>query len=204
MWLPHKLEQQVAILDAHPKATLVLGATEYWQSWAGNSGSQEQDIVQSPGVPANQVYEPPSLLNLLLKEAACVACPSDLLFRKEAIANLGGFEQSFIGLFSIYEDQAFLAKVYANQPVFVSDQCLDRYRLHADSICATTNRAGQLGKARIFFLNWTAEYLSSQRMLDADTRDLIRRQLWPHQHPVLHRLRQLGPRVVKKLKRLRT
>ena len=41
------------------------------------------------------------------------------------------------------EDQAFLVKVYLRARVFVSDECLDRYRLHEDSCCAVVERAGE-------------------------------------------------------------
>ena len=35
VWLPHKLERQVAILRAHPAAGLVFGVSQYWVSWTG-------------------------------------------------------------------------------------------------------------------------------------------------------------------------
>ena len=35
VWLPHKLERQLAILRAHPTAGLVFGVSQYWVSWTG-------------------------------------------------------------------------------------------------------------------------------------------------------------------------
>jgi glycosyltransferase involved in cell wall biosynthesis len=178
VWLPDKLEQQVAILDSHSEVAMVSGATQYWRSWAGNSSDQQRDYVQGSNIPANRIYEPPALLKLHLSWQAFPPCPSDMLFRRESILNLGGFEESFIGSLSAYEDQAFLVKVYSDLPVFVSDECLDRYRLHPDSICAKVTRAGQAQATRAFYLNWLAEYLSSQGTYDAELKKLVQRELW--------------------------
>ena len=61
------------------------------------------------------------------------------MLRKSVVAEIGGFEESFR---DFYEDQAFLVKVYLKAPVFVSDECLSRYRLHPDPACAVGHRAG--------------------------------------------------------------
>src|SRR6266566_8733383 len=37
VWLPHKLEQQLAILKAYPEAAMVYGPIQWWYSWTGNS-----------------------------------------------------------------------------------------------------------------------------------------------------------------------
>ncbi len=36
VWLPHKLDRQVAILQAEPRATMVYGVSLYWHSWSRN------------------------------------------------------------------------------------------------------------------------------------------------------------------------
>lgn len=203
VWLPDKLEQQVAILDSHSGVSMVLGATQYWHNSAGHSGGQQQDYVVGPGVPANRIYEPPSLLKLLLSESACVASLSNCIFRREAIVNLGGFDEAFSAVSGMYEDQALLAKIYLNLPVFVSDEVWDRCRLHGDSLCARVHRTGQYPAATIFFRDWIVKYLSAQGALDAEIKDIMRGRLWPHDHPILYRLRRLGPEAIKRLKRLR-
>jgi glycosyltransferase involved in cell wall biosynthesis len=197
-WLPHKLEQQVAMLDSHPTAVLLYGATQYWHSWAGNSSVQEQDYVQGPRIPANTVYEPPVLLKLHLSGQASSPCPSDLLFRKENIVDLGGFEESFVGVLSMYEDQAFLAKVYSHLPVFISDMCWDRYRLHSGSLCARVKKAGQHEAVTAFYLNWLVAYLSSQGMFDGEIRELVQRDVWRNRHPTLYLLSRAGPALVRR------
>jgi glycosyltransferase involved in cell wall biosynthesis len=51
VWLPRKLEQQVAILTSQPEAGMVYGATQYWYSWTGEAQAMERDYVRSLGVP---------------------------------------------------------------------------------------------------------------------------------------------------------
>jgi glycosyltransferase involved in cell wall biosynthesis len=200
VWLPDKLEQQVAILDAHPEAAMVSGATQYWRSWPGNSTYQQRDYLQGPGIPANITYEPPALLKLHLSGEAFPPCPSDMIFRRDRVVNLGGFEESFIGVFSAYEDQAFLAKVYLSLPVFVSDACWDRYRLHGNSLWARVKETGQDQAARKFYLDWSIQYLTSQGIFEGEIKQLVYRDLWRTSHPALYRASRLGPGLLRRAK----
>src|SRR5215212_3295723 len=49
VWLPHKLERQLAILDSYPEAAMVYGATQYWHSWTGNPEDIQRDYVPNLG-----------------------------------------------------------------------------------------------------------------------------------------------------------
>ncbi len=197
LWLPNKLERQVEILDSHPRAALVYGATLYWHSWT--AGDQE-DSSMPLGIPGDRIYAPPELLTLTLSNKAVSPCPSDLMFRKESIASLGGFEESFIGIFSMYEDQAFLIKVYAEHPVYVSGECWDRYRVHPDQLCATVIRAGRKHEAEFFFLTWAQEYLSKRGQLDREKGSILSDRMWPHLHPFLARLKRIPGHVAARAK----
>src|SRR5678815_1955714 len=53
VWLPHKLEQQVAIMESQPEAAMVYGLSEYWYSWTGWPEDQGRDFVYDLGVPPN-------------------------------------------------------------------------------------------------------------------------------------------------------
>jgi glycosyltransferase involved in cell wall biosynthesis len=200
VWLPDKLKRQVAILDEHPAAAMVYGKSTFWHSWSGDNS--EPDKVQAPGIPAKRIYEPPELLKLTLSEQIPPPIPTDFLLRKGQICNLGGFEESFIGNMSMYEDQAFLVKVYASLPVFVSDECWDLYRIHPDQLCAKAFRAGKESDAEFFFLSWVSEYLDLEGMLDAEIAAILCRRMWPHRHPVITDLKRLGPRIAAKTHRV--
>ena len=201
VWLPNKLERQVAIFDLHPKAAMVYGATEYWHSWAGEASTMDTDFVQLPGVLANRTYEPPEFLKLTLSEQITPPIPTDFIFRKESICNLGGFEESFIGAMSMFEDQAFLVKVYANLPVYVSDECWDRYRIHPDQHCAKVMRSGKKPDTEHFFLSWVSEYLEFQGSTDLEIKAIINRRMWPYNHPVRALLKKTWNRIAAKSRR---
>lgn len=202
VWLPNKLERQVAILDSHPGAAIVFGAHQYWYSWADRAAGGQPDFLEPLGIPANRIYDPPAMLKLMLSGQTEPPSHSDLMFRQEEVCSLGGYEESFIGLFSMFEDQAFDIKAYAELAVYVSDECWDLYRIHPDSLCARMIRAGRKSDAEYFFLSWVPEYLLSRGMLDDEIKAIIRRQLSPHHHPLLYRLRRLGPSVARRVMRI--
>lgn len=188
VWLPHKLGRQVNILDSHPEAGLVYGLSRYWSSWTGKPEDAGRDFVPKLGISGDALYEPPALLTLLHPLARATApCPSDLMFRREAAERVGGFEESFAGM---YEDQAFLAKVYLKEAVFVSGECWDLYRQHPDSCLYMVTQAGGYYQARLFFLDWFAGYLSGQEVTDPKIWGLLREEQRFAQVPVHVRERE--------------
>ena len=108
---------------------MVYGASQYWYSWTGIPSDATRDYICDIGVCPDTLFQPCTLLNLLLKGLHSPG-PSDFMVRREALHRVGGFEESFKGQDQLYEDQAFLAKVYLQEPVFVSNECWDRYRVH--------------------------------------------------------------------------
>ena len=184
-WLPHKLERQLEIMESHPDVGLLFGASEYWAGWTGRPEDQQRDRVQQIGVPPNQVFEPPSLVTACYPLGpASAPCPSDLMLRRNVVEHVGGFEDSFRGF---YEDQAFLVKVYLEARVFVSNECLDRYRLHEDSCCAVVERAGEYDVWRHRFLRWFQGYLDRRGVTSSEVRGALREALRQYEHPVLFR-----------------
>ena len=173
VWVAHKLRRQVDILESHIEASMVYGSTRYWISWTGKPEDARHDFVPELGIPSGILYKPPALLTLLYPLASAAAPQlSNPMFQREMAERVGGFEESFMGKYQMYSDHSFLTKVYLREAVFVSEECWNLYRLHANSMVAAAMKAGQYYRRRLFFLEWFAGYLSSQEVKDA--------KIWMH------------------------
>lgn len=183
VWLPHKLEEQVALLDAQPEAAMVYGLSEFWYSWAGDQKEEKRDFLHHLGVPSETLIQPPTLIHrFFFAQDAAIPGPTGVLVRREAIEQVGGFEEEFRGA---YEDEVFYAKICLNAPVFPVDKCWDRYRQHPDSSNSIVERAGQEYATRVVFLTWLARYLTEKGVEDSEMLRAMRKELWRCRHPGL-------------------
>ena len=187
LWLPNKLEQQVAILDSYPEAGLVYGPTLYWYSWTGKPEDIERDFVCELGLEPNTLFRPPTLfIPFFLRAEVFTPCPCSVMVRREVIECVGGFEEDFK---YIYTDQAFYAKVCLKASVFVANECWAKYRRgRRDSCVAAVNWSGQTEAVRLFFLNWIEKYLTEQGVINTEIWKALDRALWAYRHPRLHTL----------------
>jgi glycosyltransferase involved in cell wall biosynthesis/peptidoglycan/xylan/chitin deacetylase (PgdA/CDA1 family) len=183
VWLPMKLDEQVAVLASHPEVGVVYGRTEWWYSWSGDPGSGVSDYLFDPAVPLDSVIDPPSLvLPLIRNEAPPYTC--SLMVRRGAYERLGGFEESFRGLF---EDQVFFAKVFLHERVYVASACWDRYRQHERSACSIGLREAELhsvdlSPVRGRFLEWLDGYLAPHIPGSSPIRAALSHEVSPYRH----------------------
>ncbi|MFQ4139744.1 glycosyltransferase family 2 protein [Nodosilinea sp. PGN35] len=187
VYLPQKLEKQVAILQAHPEAGMVYGPTLYWYGWTGQVGDQRRDRQASLGVKPNSCIQPPELMTLYLRNSGVVPCTCGLLVRRNLVLELGGFDES---IQHMYEDQVFIAKICLSVPVFVENGCWDRYRQHQESSSFMAIRTGdyhptRLNPVRLTFLQWLENYMISQNIQSDSLWRALRRVLWHYNHPQL-------------------
>jgi glycosyltransferase involved in cell wall biosynthesis len=108
VWLPHKLVEQVALLEASPQAAMIYGRTQIWYSWLAHPDHCRSDYFYDLGVAPDTLVAPPRLLTLLLQNRVQTPTTCNALIRREVVDAVGGFEEHFRGM---YEDQAFFAKV---------------------------------------------------------------------------------------------
>jgi glycosyltransferase involved in cell wall biosynthesis len=182
-WPPSKLAEQAEIMDRHPEIGLLAGATRYWGSWEGGS-----DTVKLVGAVRDRVIEPPTALLTTYPLARAEApAPSSFMMTAHALARVGGFEESFVGRYGFYEDQAFLAKVYLGENVFFSTRCWLDYRQHRASALASGLRRGDYVEVRAHFLTWLERQLAGRGAVD---RRIVRRLQWAWARIHLARIRQ--------------
>ncbi len=183
VWLPAKTAEQVAILDAHPDVGLLYGRTQIWHSWSTEAGVPE-DFFFELGVEPNKVYAPPALLANLIENRYQTPTTCNAMIRRETYEALGGFEDSFTGM---YEDQVFWAKLYLNWSTYVSDQYWARYRQHPGNREQRSSRVRYLRQRKrylCFVLRYAKPYWSS---LNEQTRKMISREYWLSKHPFLEK-----------------
>lgn len=158
-WPPTKLAEQQAIMDSHPEISLLAGSARYWRSWAGGT-----DDVKLVGTVRDRIIEPPdALLTTYPLGRAEAPGTSGFLVSADALARVGGFEEAFTGM---YEDQAFLAKIYLRERVFFSSRCWFDYRQHDGSMLAGNLRHGGYVAVRRRFLDWFESYLAMRPPVD--------------------------------------
>lgn len=197
IFLPLKLEKQIAILESHPDAAMVYGNTLYWHSWTGNPEDSQRDYLPELGIQSNTLIQPPSLLKLLLGGGGAVPCICSFLVRRKSVEELSGFEETIQHL---YEDQVFLAKVFVTAPVFVEDGCWEKYRQRDDSSWHLSMLTGEEDRARLIFLNWLEKYLTKQGVKDPQVWQALHQQLLAYRYPILSNITECTQRFLRQIK----
>ena len=195
VWVPKKLEEQVAILERHPEVGLLFGASLYWWSWAEDATTPDQ--LMRIGAPADVVHHPPVLATALYPLGRGIApCPSSCVVKRDVLEAVGGFEDHFRGL---YEDQCFLGKAYLVTPVYVSSRCWDRYRRHPLAMMQMVSRT-HYHETRRRYLSWYEQYLGAHGINDPGIARALNGAWWPYRHPFLAALRTTTSRVRARLR----
>jgi glycosyltransferase involved in cell wall biosynthesis len=183
VWLPGKLERQVAILAQYQTAGMLCEASEYWYTWQGKN---EKDVLIKVGADQDRLYPPGKLSELLYPLGRGAApCPCSLIVRKSVLDKHNGFEAHFTGRLQLYEDQAFLQKIYLNEFVFVSSQCNNRYRKRRGSLVQKARSEGNYYGVRKYFLTWLKEYLQSNSIHNKQIDQLLKKAYRQNESPLL-------------------
>jgi glycosyltransferase involved in cell wall biosynthesis len=185
IFLPLKLEKQLAIIAAHPEVAMVYGNTLYWYSWTNNPEDASHDYLPELGIPLNIPIEPPSLVRLLLGASGAIPCICSFIIRRDFVNLVGGFDETIQHL---YEDQVFLAKIFLRFPVLVEDGCWEKYRQRRDSSWHLSMSSGEDERARLVFLEWLEKHSIAYGFKDTTTWHLLQKQLWNYHHPLSSKL----------------
>ncbi|MCY7418700.1 MAG: glycosyltransferase family 2 protein, partial [Chloroflexi bacterium] len=187
VYLPQKLEAQVALIDAHPEVAMIFGRTMHWESWTGQADDPALDHLAGLPVEPETIVRPPALLLAMLQHED--RCPSTcgVLVRRGAILAVGGFEVSFRHM---YEDLILWAKIFERYLVYVSGGCYDRYRLRDDNSTAVAIARGEwrpsplTSLTRGAYLRWIERYVAGRGSTNRDVYREVRRQLAPYAQPM--------------------
>jgi glycosyltransferase involved in cell wall biosynthesis len=161
VFLPSRLERHVSILDDMPSIDMVQSDVIHWLSWQPAGDRIEEDYVRPCLCFMDRVLHPPLGLwtSVALPELHPGTC--SITVRRKVVIELGGFEERF---HSLYEDQVFLTKVYAQKMVYVLQDYLARYRIHpastVETLRPTAHRAGSAWRScSREFAAWRVQYL---------------------------------------------
>ena len=195
VWLPEKLSEQLKVFQANPDVTVVLEASEYWRSW---NNPKDNDIIIPIGAKAG-IYSPPQLLlSLYPLGKGAAPCPSGIMVKKIVLRRCY-FEENFRGMYQMYEDQAFLCKVYLKETVFVSEASHNRYRQRPASLVSSVHHAGNYHTVRKFYLNWFQEFLRHYPVEYKDVNRALRRTQMKYRTSWARRLKIELPRMFKSI-----
>lgn len=201
-WMPHKLADQIQLLQAHPEVGLVCAPSVYWRDWDHEAPETAHRENSFPEIaPSGQVYESPYLLIHTYPLGDWGApCPSSLLMRRSAFEAVDGFVEEFNPTtFQLCEDTAFLSKIYLSSVrVMVSQSISDYYRRHDSSIWDRTmgNRREELELK--FYFQWLRRFLVERECRDKTVWKAARRAGWIYWWPLPHQVTRLIRRLMNK------
>lgn len=194
VWLPEKLEAQLDVFRRHPEVGVLLEASLYWNSWRSDGGG---DVLIPVGVEEG-VYRPPHLMTALYPLGKGAApCPSGIMVQR-AVLRRCSFEEIFRGILQMYEDQAFLCKVYLKETVYVSAACHNKYRQRTESLVSGVHQSGNYDKVRSYYLYWFRGYLRSQPVRYKRVETLLRKAQMRYREPLLYKVTVYIPRLLRK------
>jgi len=178
-WIQSKLSEQVAILEANPDVGMVCGGYIEWKSWAGGT---DQIFLAGP-VANGKTFPPDTTLAVYPLGRACN--PTDPIIAREVVERVGGYETSFR---TLYEDQAFLSKVFLETGVYWSARAWLKYRRHPES-CTMRISAADYTNARREFLDWFSDYIARRNVPHRRKIERsIARARWELQHRTVYGL----------------
>jgi glycosyltransferase involved in cell wall biosynthesis len=170
-WLPDKLAYELTLFKQYPTAEMICEASQFWYSWNDPLADDSTILV---GVSPDKLYHPPELMKSLypLGEGQ-PPCPSGIIIKREALLRSKGFEPVFSGVYQLYEDQAFLSKIYLKEIIFISGKANNRYRKRTDSVSSAVNDKTCYDLVRKFYLGWLESYLDQEHISDNEIAALI-------------------------------
>jgi glycosyltransferase involved in cell wall biosynthesis len=167
-WLPHKLGEQVAILDREPATAMVYGRTIIWHSW--DQESDQADYLYDLRVPADRTYAAGALFGQLLANRYQSPTTCNAMIRRQALLAVGGCDPALRGMF---EDQLLFAKLLLRYPAHVSSRSWARYRQHGQSASAAAGGRLSVARQQLRYLCALRNYMVSSGGIPVSQRAML-------------------------------
>lgn len=169
-WLPGKLTNQLNIFKEFAEVQMICEASRFWYSW---KDAGKEDIIITIGAPQG-IYEPPELMKRLYPLSdGQPPCPSGIIIKKEALQRAGGFEEKFSGIYQLYEDQAFLSKIYSKEIIYISEEANNLYRKREGSMASAADDIQLYQKMRLYYHAWLVDQFLRTPPVNAEIKTLI-------------------------------
>jgi glycosyltransferase involved in cell wall biosynthesis len=189
VWLKDKLKLQVELMLANPTAAMVCEASAYWY-YPWNTPTARLETIQI-GTVRDRLFQPLELIRSLYPLSNGDApCPSGIIIWRTPLLKHGGFESEFNGKYQLYEDQAFLHKIYLNEFVYISSACNNLYRQREGSLVKKITKNGDYDCVRRYFLEWLEKYISQNNIREKELQRLMQKALRPYRHPERYKVKK--------------
>lgn len=169
---PTALEEMALIMEHHPDADATFGPNlRFWTSDEGKPLEHEPE-TQDLRTDLDRTVKPPGILPTMIRNAAC--SPLAPMIRRPAYELIGGHESSFRRM---YEDQAFLTKLFLHSPIYISGKTWVHYRQHGSSCVWQSFRNKTNAKGRRIYLKWALKYLEEKKINNPQVYEFLTSEL---------------------------
>lgn len=199
IFLPHKIQHQLELLNINPEASMVFGVTEYWYSWDPNS--KKKDFTPLLGLKALSIFRPPELAVFFMEHTYYTPCICSLLVRRDLLLYINAFDETIQDLF---EDQVLIYKICLNARVITDNWCNEKYRQHAES---TSSRAMLNhdyhpvlpSSSRLNFLKWFENYINMNSIDSPRLHYLVQKELRIFEYPAFYSVYLPAKNILRKI-----
>lgn len=188
-WLPEKLEQQLNVMRQHPDAKVIVSSSLDWRSWYMDTQDEPMIIGARPGL-----HHAPDLAMELYPLGEGISPRMSSLMVHRSVVEKHDFENSFKGIFQLYEDKAFLGKLFLNEKVLISHVCLTRSRYQPGSWTAEAQKTGKYDMVRKYYLQWFSTYLKWKNVPVKKIWSMLHKANMPYKQPWLYHCTTTLPR----------
>ncbi len=156
IWYPNRLSHQIEILNETKDCAMVWGPVLYWYK---NREFKQPVFFKGEQVQPG-IYPPPRFVEIFLKDLKGTPLPGASLLRREAIEQVGGFEESIKGS----EDIVLWVKIALKYSICFDDVILMKYRKHQDSTLRRATQSGEMNEWNLIFHKWVIDFLKKNSL----------------------------------------